>query len=54
MEVSAGVSKAWSGGLDAFLRAELGWRPADTLSVFAFAEADRIGLQAGLGARVTF
>ncbi len=53
-QLSAGMVKPWGGTLDAFVRAELGARPLANLSAFAFAEANRFGAQAGVGARVTF
>lgn len=53
-DVTAGLSNPWGGQLDAFVRAELGWHPTDSLAAFAFAQADRVGVQAGIGARVTF
>lgn len=53
-ELTAGVAKPWQGDLDAYVRGELGWHPTDSLSAFAFAEGGLRGVQAGVGARVTF
>lgn len=53
-EVSAVAAKPWGGALDAFVRAELGWHPTDSLTAFGFAQADLQGAQAGVGARLTF
>jgi len=53
-EVTAGVNHPWQGGLGAFVRGELGWHPTDNLDAFAFAQADLVGVQAGVGARLSF
>ena len=53
-ELTAGLAQSWGGGLDAYVRGELGWHPADGLTAFGFAQADRVGVQAGLGARINF
>ncbi len=53
-DLTAGISDSFGGGLDAFVRGELGWHPTDRLTGFAFAQADRVGVQAGLGIRGTF
>ena len=50
----AGVRNDWRTGLDAFVRGEVGFRPAENVSLFGFGEADVHGAQAGVGARVTF
>ncbi len=53
-EVTAGVVAPWSGALDAYVRAELGWHPTESLSAFAFAQAGLQGAQAGVGGRLRF
>lgn len=53
-ELTAGVVKPWESGLNAFVRAEIGWHPAENVSLFAFGEADVHGAQAGVGSRITF
>ena len=53
-EVTAAAAKPWAGGLEAFVRAELGWHPTDNLAAFAFAQADLQGVQGGIGARLSF
>lgn len=51
----AGVARMpWGGALDAFVRAEVGWHPTDSLTAFAFAQADLQRVQAGIGARVSW
>jgi len=56
VEVSllAGVSRTWDGLTGAFVRGELGWHPVVPLTVFAYSQADLVGLQAGAGARLTW
>lgn len=54
LDVTAVAEKPWGGALDAFVRAELGWHPADNLTAFAFAQAGLQDAQAGIGARVAF
>ncbi len=52
---TAGVNHPFaSDQTGAFVRAELGWKPRDNLSLFAFAQADNAGLTAGTGLKVTF
>ncbi len=51
-ELTAGVAMPWIGDTSAFLRAEVGLRPLENLSAFAFVEATRLGATAGLGVRV--
>lgn len=53
-EITAGVAKPWQGELDAYVRAELGFRPRDWLDLFGFGQADLRGVQAGAGARLRF
>lgn len=53
-EVTGGVRSDWQSGLDAFVRGEVGFKPRENVDLFGFAEADRVGVQAGVGARVTF
>ena len=53
-ELTAGLANPWGGDLNAYVRAELGWHPTDTLTAFGFAQADRAGVQAGIGARLTW
>lgn len=57
-ELLAGARSA-AGGLEAYGRAEAGWRPTENASLFGFGEAAiSPGLgpswQAGVGARVTW
>lgn len=54
LEASAGVDRPWNGPLEAFARLEAGAHPLTNLSLFAFGQADLVGLSAGAGARVTF
>ncbi len=53
-ELTAGVVHPWQGDTSAFLRGEVGWHLAEPLAAFAFAQADRVGIQAGIGARLSF
>lgn len=58
VELSAGV-RADAGGAAAFARGELGWRPRENLSVFAFGEGTAglrqpAAFMAGVGARLNF
>ena len=50
VEARAGFSSA----LGAFGRVEAGFRPVENVGMFGFGQADRFGVQAGVGARVTF
>lgn len=52
LEVTAGVAKPWQGGLDAFVRAELEWRPTERLTTGAFAQAGLEGVAAGIFGRI--
>lgn len=54
MSLLAGVSRTWDGLTGAFVRGELGWHPVVPLTVFAYSQADLVGLQAGAGARLTW
>lgn len=47
----AGVGTGWNGGINPFARLEVGHRFNQNFSGFAFAEADRLGVQGGLGLR---
>ena len=53
-EITAGVAHSWQAGLDAFVRGEIGIKPRENVDLFGFAQADRAGAQAGVGARVTW
>lgn len=53
-EVTAGIRNDWQSGLNAFVRGEVGFKPRENVDLFGFAEADRVGFQAGVGARLTF
>lgn len=53
-ELAAGVSHDFQKGLDAFVRGEIGFKPRENVDLFGFAQADRVGVQAGVGARVTW
>ncbi len=48
------AAKAWGGPLAATARIEAGYRPAEHLELFGFAQADLVGVSGGAGARVTF
>lgn len=52
--IDAGVNHLWTGDTSAFMRLEAGWHPTDSLTAFGYAQADLQGVQAGVGARVTF
>ncbi len=52
--LTAGVSNAWGGSLNAFVEAEVGFKPRENVDLFGFAKADRLGSSAGVGARVLF
>lgn len=52
--VTAGVNDAFGGGLGAFVEGEVGWKPRENVDLFAFGKATLVGVQAGVGARVTF
>lgn len=54
LDVTAGLRKDWQGGLDAFVRGEVGVKARENVDLFGFASGDRVGLQAGVGARVRF
>ncbi len=54
LDVTAGVVRPWSGGMDGYVRAEIGIRPLDNVDLFGFAQAGLVGVAAGAGARVTF
>lgn len=57
-EATAGVRGDWSGGLVAFARGEVGFKPTSATALFGFAEATAGGAtpgwMAGVGARVTW
>ncbi len=53
-QVTAGVSKGWQSGLDAFVRGEVGFKPRENVDLFGFGQANLQGAQAGVGARLTF
>lgn len=53
-DVTATAEKKWGGDMDAFIRAELGWHPTDSIEAFGFAQADTHGLEAGVGLRGRF
>lgn len=53
-EITAGINNPWSGTLGAFVRGEVGWHPAENVSVFGFAEANTTGFMAGAGANFSF
>lgn len=54
IEATAGVSAPFGGALNPFARVEAGVHPTERLDLFGFGQADRFGVQAGVGARVTF
>lgn len=54
LDFSTGVSKSWQGGLNAFVRGEVGIKPRENVDLFGFGEADLNGARAGLGARLAF
>lgn len=54
LDFNAGVNHLWAGQTNAFARAEAGWKPTANATLFGYAEADLVGVQAGVGARVTF
>lgn len=52
--LTAGVNDAFGGGLGAFVEGEVGWKPRDNVDLFAFGKATLVGVQAGIGGRITF
>ncbi len=52
--LTAGVNDVFGGGLGAFVEGEVGWKPRENVDLFGFAKADLVGVQAGIGARVSF
>ncbi len=54
LDFEAGVNNQWQGGLGAFVGLEAGFKPRENVDLFGFAKADLQGVQAGVGARVTF
>ncbi len=48
------MDERFGGGLNAFVRTELGWHPTDSITGFAFAQADLDGVSAGIGLKGTF
>ena len=53
-EATAGLFRPWGGHLSGFVRGEIGWKPVDNISFFGFSQADGVGVQTGVGARLQF
>jgi hypothetical protein len=53
-ELVAGLASPFSGAPEWLVRAEVGWRPHESLSVFGFGEVHRVGLAAGVGAKIVW
>lgn len=53
-DLTAGVDERFSGGLNAFVRGDVEWHPLETITGFAFAQADLDGVSAGIGIKGTF
>lgn len=53
-DLVAGVDQAFSGGFNAFAKAEVEWHPIENITAGAFARADLEGVTAGLEIGGTF